>query len=218
MIAMAINENGHKEILAIEPMDNESTETWTVFFDKLKSRGLQQIGLLVSDAHLGIPCALKSAFVGTSWQRCKVHFMRNILARVPHKYKEVIGKQLSHIFNQTHYSHAKQTAQEVIAKFHNLVLDAMDILEIGLEDALQFFHFPELPFGRTSSTNHLERLNPEIRRRSSVVGIFPSTQSFLRLIGSYLFEYQADWASGKAYLKPDRLLLFLANFQNRLAA
>lgn len=218
MIAMAINAAGQKEILAIEPMDNESTDTWTLFFEKLKARGLKQVGLLVSDAHQGIQSALKSAFLGTSWQRCKVHFMRNILARIPHKHKEMIGKQLSHIFNQANYNHAKQTAKEVIDKFKSQFPEAMETLAVGLEDALQFFHFEELPFGRTSSTNHLERLNREIRRRSNVVGIFPSTQSFLRLIGSYLFEYQADWATGKSYIKPDRLAQFQSNLSPKKAA
>ena len=121
---------------------------------------------------------------------------------------EKIYNGLSHIFNQTNYSQAKQTAEEVISKFEDLLPEAMETLADGIEDALQFFHFEELPFGRTSSTNHLERLNREIRRRSNVVGIFPSTQSFLRLIGSYLFEYQADWATGKAYVKTDRLSRF----------
>jgi len=218
MIAMAINAEGQKELLAIEPMDNESTDTWTLFFDKLKSRGLEQIGLLVSDAHHGIRSSLKSAFLGTTWQRCKVHFMRNILARVPHKHKEMIGKQLSNIFNQSNYDHAQQTAKEVIHKFKSQFPEAMDCLADGLEDALQFFHFEELPFGRTSSTNHLERLNREIRRRSKVVGTFPSTQSFLRLIGSYLIEYQADWASGKAFINPDRLALFQSNLLTQIAA
>lgn len=218
MIAMAINSQGQKEMLAIEPMNNESTDTWTVFFDKLKARGLKQIGLLVSDAHHGIQAALKRSFTGTAWQRCKVHFMRNILARVPHKHKETIGRHLAHIFNQTSYDQAKLIAKEVIAKFSTQFNDAMDALNDGLEDALQFFHFQELPFGRTSSTNHLERLNREIRRRSNVVGIFPSVQSFLRLIGSYLVEYQADWATGKAYIKPDRIALFHANVSKNLAA
>jgi putative transposase len=218
MVAMAINSDGQKEILAIEPMENESTDTWTLFFDRLKDRGLSQIGLLVSDAHAGIQAALKSSFLGTAWQRCKVHFMRNILARVAHKQKEMVGKQLSHIFNQSNYDQAKQIAKEVIEKFKSQFPEAMETLESGLEDALQFYHFEELPFGRTSSTNHLERLNREIRRRSSVVGTFPSTQSFLRLIGSYLFEYQADWPTGKAYIKPDRLALFQSNFATQFAA
>lgn len=218
MIAMGINTDGHKEILAIEPMDDESKDTWTLFFDKLKARGLKDVGLVVSDAHAGIRAALKSAFLKTSWQRCKVHFMRNILARVPHKHKALIGKQLSHIFNQGTYDQAKSTAKEVIDKFIAQFPDAMDILSDGIEDALQFFHFEELPFGRTSSTNHLERLNLEIRRRSNVVGIFPSTDSFLRLIGSYLLEYQADWITGKAYIKHDRLHLFVANHLEESAA
>ncbi len=218
MVAMGINGEGRKEILAIEPMGNESTDTWGLFFEKLKARGLQQVGLVVSDAHKGIQAALKTNFLGTSWQRCKVHFMRNILARIPHKHKARIGKQLSLIFNQENYDQAKLVALEVIQKFNDQFPDAMEVLSDGLEDAIQFFNFEELPYGRTSSTNHLERLNLEIRRRSNVVGIFPSTDSFLRLIGSYLLEYQADWASGKAYIKPDRLHLFLANQIEKKAA
>lgn len=218
MIALGINQDGQKEILAIEPMENESTETWTLFCDKLKARGVKHIGLVVSDAHLGIQSALKHSFVGSSWQRCKVHFMRNILARIPHKQKALVGRHLSHIFNQPDYLSAKHTAIDTIAKFRNSLPDAMDILSDGIEDALQYFHFQDLPFGRTSSTNHLERLNREIRRRSNVVGIFPSTASFLRLIGSYLAEYQADWATSKAYIRPDRLQLFWATLSERRAA
>jgi transposase-like protein len=218
MVAMALNSEGKKVILAIEPMDNESTDTWTVFFDKLKSRGLTHIGLLVSDAHLGIQSALKCSFIGTSWQRCKVHFMRNILARVPLKHKEMIGRQLSIIFTQFSFDLAKQMSKEVIDKFSAQCPEAMDVLSNGIEDALQFFHFPELPFTRTSSTNHLERLNLEIRRRSNVVGTFPSINSYLRLIGSYLIEYQADWDTGKAVIKPDRIIQFNDNLAAKIAA
>ncbi len=218
MVAMGINSEGHKEILTIEPMENESKDTWELFFDKLKERGMKNVSLVVSDAHAGIQSALKSAFLGASWQRCKVHFMRNVLAKIPHKHKALLGKQLSHIFNQENYDQAKLTAKEVIYKFNTQFPDAIDILSNGLEDALQFFHFDELPRGRTSSTNHLERLNLEIRRRSNVVGIFPSTDSFLRLIGSYLLEYQADWSTGKAYINPDRLQVFVANHFDRKAA
>jgi putative transposase len=211
MVAMGINQKGQKEILAIEPMEHESTDTWTLFFERLKARGLARIGLVVSDAHQGIQTALKQTFVGSTWQRCKVHFMRNILARLPHKRKDFFGKQLAHIFNQPTYQEAKTAALELIQKFHNDFPEAMDCLSDGLEDALQFFHFNDLPKGRISSTNHLERLNREIRRRSNVVGIFPSTNSYLRLIGSYLIEYQNDWAVSKAYIRPERLLFFWDN-------
>ena len=218
LIAMGINADGRKEILAIEPMDEESKDTWTVFFDKLKARGLCQVGLIVSDAHLGIQSALKSAFLNSTWQRCKVHFMRNILVRIPHKHKPSFGKLLSHIFNQPSYQSAIAIAQELIEKFMPQFPDAMSALSDGIEDALQFFHFADLPLGRTSSTNHLERLNLEIRRRSNVVGIFPSTASFLRLIGSYLLEYQSDWATSKAYIRPDRLQLFWSDLAERRVA
>ncbi len=215
MIAMAINSDGQKEILAIEPMDNESTDTWTVFFDRLKARGLQQIGLLVSDAHQGIRTSLKSAFLGTAWQRCKVHFMRNILARIPHKQKEMIGKHLSNIFNQSSYDQAQQTAKEVIIKFKPQFPEAMDCLSDGLEDALQFFHFEELhssvdvtfelpkAFHRHLRTSNLiERNNQELNRRSRVVRIFPNKDSCLRLMSALLLETHEDWSTGRRFLPP----------------
>lgn len=218
MIAMGINNDGHNEILAIEPMENESTDTWTVFFQKLNERGLSRVGLVVSDAHPGIQAALRSTFVGASWQRCKVHFMWNILARVTYKHKAAISKQLAHIFNHDSFELAKLAARVLVDRYTDQFPEAKETLSDGIEDALQFFHFPTLPHGRTSSTNHLERLNHEIRRRSHVVGIFPSTSSYLRLIGSYLLEYQSDWDSGKSYIRSDRLLLFWDTFNERRAA
>lgn len=205
MIAMAIDTQGQKKILAIEPMENESTDTWTVFFESLKTRGLSTVDLIVSDAHKGIQAAIKPLFTGSTWQRCKVHFMRNVLARVPHKHKKGVGRALSLIFTQESYKEAQLCALEVIEKWGKTLPDSMNVLSEGLEDALQFFNFPELPTLRITSTNHLERLNREIRRRSHVVGTFPSIGSFLRLIGSYLIEYQADWETSKAYINPDRL-------------
>ena len=218
MVAMGINMEGKKEILAIETMENESTETWTFFFEKLQARGLKTVNLVVSDAHRGIQTGLKTTFTGSTWQRCKVHFMRNILARVSHKHKSTIGRLLSLIFTQDSYKEAKQTAEEVIEKFKDRFPEAMDVLSEGIEDALQFFHFKHLPANRISSTNHLERLNKEIRRRSNVVGIFPSTASYLRLIGSYLLEYQADWHTSKAYINPDRLTAISLNQEVLMAA
>ena len=218
MVAMGINAEGRKEILAIEPMENVSKETWGLFFEKLQARGLKEIGLIVSDAHKGIQAALTSKFLGASWQRCKVHFMRNILARVSLKYKATVGKHLSLVFKQDSFDVAKTAAYELIEKFSDVCPEAMETFSNGLEVALQFFHFDELPKGRTSSTNHLERLNTEIRRRSNVVGTFPSTSSFIRLIGSYLIEYLEDWLSEKAYINPDKLNLFWTNKEVKMAA
>jgi putative transposase len=213
MIAMSVNSLGQKVILAIEPMENESNDTWLTFFDKLKKRGLSRIGLLVSDGHPGIQSALKKAFIGSTWQRCKVHFMRNVLARVSHSHKKEVGHFLSLIFTQDSYNEAKRIANDVIDRFESQFPEAMDVLSDGLEDAVQFFHFPVIPKSRTSSTNHLERLNREIRRRSNVVGTFPSTSSFLRLIGSYLLEYQEEWQTANSFIDPDRLISFWSNFK-----
>ena len=208
MIALSVDSNGKKVILAIEPMENESHDTWLSFFQKLQNRGVSTIGLLVSDGHKGIQSALKESFIGASWQRCKVHFMRNILAKVSHKSKKEVGHFLSLIFTQNSAEDAKRIAEDVIAKFEYQFPEAMDLLSDGLEDAIQFFHCPDIPKSRASSTNHLERLNREIRRRSNVVGIFPSDDSFLRLIGSYLIEYQEDWMTSNSFIDPNKIILF----------
>ncbi len=121
MIAYGINNKGNKEILAIEPFINESFETWKNFFDKLKKRGLEKIALLISDAHQGIQKALKESFIGTSWQRCKVHFMRNILAHIPHRLKESFSARLKEIWLQNNKKQALSLAQDIIDKYINQV-------------------------------------------------------------------------------------------------
>jgi transposase-like protein len=152
MIALAINNQGRKEVLAIEPMENESRDTWMVFFQKLQQRGLEKINLIISDAHKGIQSALKETYLGASWQRCKVHLMRNILARVNHHYKHKVAVDLKRIFDQTSVEDSRMVAKEVIAKYQDKFPDAMDCLACGIEDALQYLNFPELPKNRISST------------------------------------------------------------------
>ena len=139
--------------------------------------------------------------------------MRNILARVSHANKKEVGHFLSLIFTQDSYTESKRIAADVIHRFENQFPEAMDLLSDGLEDAIQFFLFEDIPKSRTSSTKHLERLNREIRRRSNVVGTFPSTNSFLKLIGSYLIEYQEEWNTANSFIDPERLISFWSNFK-----
>jgi len=205
MIAYGVTMDGKREVLAIEPFINESYETWKSFFDKLKQRGLQKIALLVSDAHQGIQKAFKEAFIGASWQRCKVHFMRNILAHIPHRAKASFGAKLKQIWLQNSKKEAYQAAQTIIEEISKKFPEAIQTLQSGLEDSLQFYHFPQIDRRRISSTNVLERINKEIRRRSKVVSIFPSRESYLRLIATYLMEYTENWEIERSYIKPDKL-------------
>ncbi|WP_353661857.1 IS256 family transposase [Hydrogenimonas sp. SS33] len=205
MVAYGVTIEGNREVLAIEPFVAESTETWKSFFDKLRTRGVEKIALLISDAHQGIQKAFKQSFIGASWQRCKVHFMRNILAHVPHRAKERFAARLKSIWLQESREDALKIAQMVIDEYDKKFPEAIEVLQNGLEDSLQFYHFPQIDKRRISSTNVLERINKEIRRRSKVVSVFPSRESYLRLIATYLMEYTEDWESERSYIQPAKL-------------
>lgn len=206
LIAIGVNEAGTREILAIEPMFNESEDTWTEFFRGLKERGLTDICLCISDAHIGIQKGLKKVFIGSAWQRCKVHFMRNVLAKMPHHEKAKFAEKLKQIWIQPNKEEALKVASRLIDDYEKKLPDAIKCLEDGIEDSLQFFDYPEIDKRKISSTNIIERLNREIRRRSRVVGIFPSKDSFIRLLTSYLIEYSDDWAAERCYIKSENIL------------
>ncbi len=206
MIAGAVNQAGRREILAVEPMFDESEDSWRVFFRKLKARGMRRTALCVSDAHAGIQAAVRKEWLGASWQRCKVHFMRNILARVPHKEKGRFAAHLKQIWLEPDKKTARRAAAALIEDCGKRFPEAIRCLEEGLEDSLSFHDFPEVDKKKISSTNGQERLNLEIRRRSRVVGVFPSIESYLRLIICYLLEYSEDWGNERSYIREDKVL------------
>jgi len=204
-VVQGITKEGNREILAVEPMYAESEDTYTHLFEQLKRRGVETVWLCVSDAHSGLKNAIQKCFLGSSWQRCKVHFMRNILVHIPHKEKESFAAKLKQIWNQPNHKCAKQYALLVIQEYQDRFPQAIALLEEGLEDSLQFLAFPHLDQRKTSSTNSLERIHKEIRRRTRVVGIFPTTDSYLRLVTSYLIEYTEDWMSSKKYISSEEI-------------
>lgn len=206
LIIQGLDSQGHRVILAIEPMLDESEASWKMVFDKLKKRGLQEVWLVVSDAHKGIQAAVRKSFLGTAWQRCKVHFMRNILAHIPHREKSRFAEELKQIWLQNDLESANRTATALIEKYERRFPQAVQCLAEGLEDSLQFYHFHAFDKRKTSSTNTLERLNREIRRRTRVVGIFPSVDSYVRLVTTYVLEYTEEWVVEKAYLAPEKIL------------
>ncbi len=209
-VVCGVNLEGKREVLAVEPMYEESEASYTALFASLKKRGLQNVWLAVSDAHQGLIAAIQKSFVGCSWQRCKVHFMRNILAHVPAKDKESFAAKLKQIWQQPDYETAKRYAELLIEEYETRFPKAVEVLENGLEDSLQYYEFPEIDAKKISSTNILERLHKEIRRRSKVVGIFPSMDSYIRLISCYLIEYAEDWETSRCYIRKDILQHILA--------
>ena len=200
-VVCGVNLDGTREILAVEPMCEESEASYTALFDNLKKRGLQNVWLAVSDAHPGLIAAIQKSFIGCSWQRCKVHFMRNILAHIPAKDKNSFAAKLKQIWQQPDYESAKRYADLLIQEYDTRFPKAIEVLENGIEDSLQYYEFPEIDSRKISSTNVLERLNKEIRRRSNVVGIFPTMDSYIRLISCYLIEYAEDWQTSRCYIK-----------------
>ena len=205
MVVCGLNMAGEREILSVEAMDSENEENYRALFKGLKERGVENIWLAVSDAHPGLKAAIQKEFLGSSWQRCKVHFMRNILAKVKGKNKEIVASKIKHIWNQPDEQSAREYAKTVLYELEVLQPEAVNILEEGLEDSLQFYAFPKIDQRKISSTNMLERVNLEIRRRSRVVGIFPTCDSYIRLVTCYLIEYTEDWTTGRSYIRKEVL-------------
>ena len=220
LIIQGLSQAGKREILALEPMFEESEATWTSVLDKLKARGLKDVWLVISDAHKGIQAAVRKSFLGSQWQRCKVHFMRNLLAHIPHREKKQFAEKLKQIWLQPDLESARRLASVLIEEYESRFPEAIECLLEGLEDSLQFYHFPLFDKRKISSTNTLERLNREIRRRTRVVGIFPSRDAYIRLVTTYVLEYTEDWMTGKAYFSPEYILEMESVFkeQKRLAA
>lgn len=205
LVVSGINSEGYKEILAVEPMTEESESTYRELFQSMKARGYRNSWLCVSDAHMGLQAAVRKELIGCSWQRCKVHFMRNILSYIPAKEKLLVAGKIKQIWNQPDAETARSYALKIIVEYQEKYPKAMDCLENGLEDSIQFYAISEIDKRKISSTNLLERLNKEIRRRSRVVGIFPSIDSYQRLICCYLIEYSEDWSTGKKYISKSSL-------------
>lgn len=184
-------------------MVEESEATWKSVLDKL---GLKEVWLVISDAHKGIQAAVRESFLGSQWQRCKVHFMRNLLVHVPHREKKRFAEKIKQIWLQPDLESARRLAKVLSDEYENRFPEAIDCLIEGLEDSLQFYHFPLFDKRKISSTNTLERLNRKIRRRTRVVGIFPSRDSYIRLVTTYVQEYTEDWLTGRAYFSPESIL------------
>ena len=192
-------------MLAVEPMYDESEASWAAVFENLKARGLKKVWLVVSDAHRGIQAAVRKHLLGASWQRCKVHLMRNVLARVAQREKKTFAEKMKQIWVQPDRKSALRTAKIFMAEYRTRYPEAVTVLAEGLEDSLQFYAFPEFDQRKIASTNVLERMFREVRRRSRVVGVFPSDEAYVRLITCYLMEYSEDWLTERSYVRKEAI-------------
>jgi len=203
VIATGVNPEGRREVLGFDVVAAETEESWTGLFKNLKERGLSGVKLVISDAHKGLTAAVRKV-LKAEWQRCKVHFYRNVLVHVPKRSQAEVSEAMKGVFVQRDEKSAKAKASEMARQFQTRFTKAMEIFEAGIDDVLSYLHYPQPHRVRVSTTNPLERLNLEIRRRTRVVGIFPNTSACLRLIGMLLVEKHEDWLTDdKAYLTFD---------------
>ena len=209
VIAYGVTAAGYRDVIAIDVVDTESKESWTQLLRSLRKRGLSGTKLVISDAHEGLKAAICAVMHGASWQRCKVHFFRNILAHVPQSRKLEMAAALKAIFAQVSPEAARRVLGEVRDRFTGSLTKALEILNAGIDDALTFLQFPLEHHRKIASNNPIEHLNKEIRRRTRSIGIFPSRESALRLITMILVEQTEDWMTERRYMTPESLELVL---------
>lgn len=193
-IATGINEQNRREVLGLKIDHAESFEAWREFLKELKDRGLQSPRLIISDAHDGLKRAIQKEFIGTSWQRCTVHFKRNLFDIMPKKGMEEVKVDLKRIFDAVKIEDARKFKEEFITRYQEnpKLVKVIEKLEEGFDDAIQYLNEDEKYHPYIHSTNSLERLNQEVRRREKVIRIFPNTQSAYRLIGAVLMDYDEE--------------------------
>lgn len=200
LVATGVNIEGKREILGLAIGDTESEATWGAFFTQLKARGLSGVDIVTSDQHSGLVRAVKQQFQGVTWQRCQTHFMRNILDAAPKALRDEMKKYVRSIFEAADTSTARTLLKQTIARFQDTAAKAMGLLEEGFDDATAVLELPEACRVRTRTTNIVERLNSEIRRRESVISIFPNRDSVIRLLGSVLMEVDERWGEEKRFI------------------
>jgi transposase-like protein len=217
VIAIGVRESGERDILAVDIGASEEGAFWTAFLRSLAGRGLQGVQLVISDAHKGLKEAIETVLTGTTWQRCRVHFMRNVLAHIPKRDKLMVAAALRTIFAQPNQEAARQQLAEVAVAMGKRWPKAADVLLAGEEDVLSYMTFPPEHWTRIYSTNPLERLNREVKRRTNVVGIFPNVDAVLRLVGSVLIEIHEEWQTGRRYFSLESMRKLKEPLEEHLA-
>ena len=205
LIATGVKATGEREVVGVDVGPAEDLEFWKAFLRQLVSRGLGGVRLVTSDSHLGLKQAVAEVLVGATWQRCRVHFMRNALATVPKLAQQMVAATLRTIFAQPDAASAKETVERVCRLFEKRYPQLVACLRDAETDILAYYGFPIEHRRQIWSTNSLERLNREVGRRCEVVGIFPNRAALLRLAGAVLEEQNDEWAVGRRYFSTESM-------------
>jgi len=205
VIATAVNIYGKREVLGIDVITSEDGAGWTAFLRSLVERGLAGVKLVISDDHKGLKSALAAELPGSSWQRCRTHFMRNLLTRVPKSAQDLLASLVRSIFAQPGGDEVWAQHGRVVEQLEDRFPEAASMLANAAEDILAFTAFPKSLWRQIWSNNPQERLNREIRRRTDVVGIFPNRAAVVRLVGAVLAEQNDEWAIARRYMSAEAL-------------
>lgn len=204
MIVIGISASGHRSILSVELGDSENESTWSEVFKKLKTRGIRGIKYVVSDDHGGLVRALRRHFQGVVWQRCQVHFIRNFVCKLNRRQLKVYLPLLKDIFAASSHQEALRRKQHLVAQLEKTHSELSVWLDENIDSCLNVNHLPLEHRRKMKSTNMLERLNEELRRRSRVIRIFPNKDSCVRMIAALCQETSETWETGKRYLNFDK--------------
>jgi putative transposase len=206
VIAVGVKgETGEREVLGLDVGPSEDEAFWSAFLRSLIARGLSGVRLVTSDAHRGLKSAIEKVLQGASWQRCRVHFMRNALSLVPKAAQQMVGATIRTVFAQPDAESARQQWRRVADGFRPRFPKLAELMDGAEEDVLAYAAFPSEHWQKVWSNNPLERLNKEVKRRTNVVGIFPNEAAVIRLVGAVLSEQHDEWQVGKRYFSAGSL-------------
>jgi putative transposase len=205
VIAVGVRMSGEREVLGYDVGPSEEGAFWQQFLRSLVARGLRGVQLVISDAHEGLKGAIASVLQGASWQRCRVHFLRNALSYVPKHAQGLVATTIRTIFAEFDPARARAQWRHVADGFRDRFDRLAACMDEAEDDVLAYLAFPPEHWRQLWSTNPQERLNREVKRRSDVVGIFPNPPALLRLVGAILSEQHDEWQTGRRYLSVESL-------------
>ena len=191
MIALGINEKGKREIIGFDLYDCENKTNWYDFLMRLQARGLKGLKMITSDAHEGILHGIRRVFPQVPWQRCQFHFVKNIVEKAPKKYQAGLRIELNAMFQCSDIKEARKKRDSILQDYTDVAPNAMECLDNGFETAITVFCLPESVRKLVRTSNHIERINRELKRRSNAIGVFPNGESVIRLMGTVLLEHHA---------------------------
>ena len=204
IIAVGVNSDGRREVLGVATGPSEAEPFWKSFLRSLADRGLRGVKLVIADDHKGLRAAAAKVF-HASHQRCRVHWMRNALAHVPPKQRPAVVAMLKTIFAQDTAEAAREQWHQVAGALRERFPKLAELMDASRDDVLVYMSFPREHWPQIASTNPLERLNGEVKRRSDVVGIFPNDKAVVRLVGALMLEQNDEWTVSRRYMSLESL-------------